>query len=121
MEYAMKTPKAPVLKFKNQGNSKPVEKEPPLKKTTIKPDEALSKETKLPVLRFKNRRNNGKNVLYADCVEAEALFFLMRPRQYLEPIELSWVSKMGFSWEICGDKREFREEMIRIEANELDK
>jgi hypothetical protein len=110
----MKKEKLPILKFKNEKNK---DKD----KQAIHIDKKLSdKQPSLPVLRFKNRRNNGKNVLYAACPEAEALFYLMRPRLFLEPGELPWVSKMGYQWEITGDKREFKEEMIRIEAQGLD-
>ncbi len=74
--------------------------------------------TELPTMKFKNRMNNGKNVLYAACPEAEALFYLMRPRQYLEPAELHYLYKMGHTWEITGDKREFKEEWDRINPEE---
>lgn len=116
----MKTPKLPILKFKSQDNKKSTDNRKQVNSpVTADKKEAIKLPVLLPVLKFKNRKNNGKNVLYANCPEAEALFYLMRPRQYLEPIELSWVSKMGYQWEISGDKREFKEEMIRIEAEEL--
>jgi hypothetical protein len=74
--------------------------------------------TKLPILIFKNRKNNGKNVLYSGCPEVDALFHLMRPRLYLEPNELPYIAKMGYTWEITGDKREFREEWARIQEKQ---
>jgi hypothetical protein len=106
----MKTPKLPIVKFKDQKN---VNKAPIL---NTNPKSVSYNPKQLPVLLFKNRRNNGKNVLYANCPEAEALLYLMRPRLFLEPFELCYVAKMGYAWEISGDKREFKEEMSRIEA-----
>lgn len=111
----MKNHKLPILKFKNQDNNHKNDKVNH-KKLSEKPIE----KKELPMLKFKNKKNNGKNVLYADCPEVEALLYLMRPRQFLEPTELHWISKMGYKWEISGDKREFKEEMIRLEAEQKD-
>jgi hypothetical protein len=111
----MKNQKLPILKFKNQNNNQKEDKV-----NHKKSPEKSNEKKELPILKFRNRKNNGKNVLYADCPEVEALLYLMRPRQFLEPTELHWVSKMGYKWEIAGDRREFKEEMIRLEASTLD-
>jgi len=76
-----------------------------------------SPENNLAVMKFKNRKVYDKNVLYGACPEAEALFRLMSPRQYLNPNELVHIANMGFKWEIIGDIREFKEEMNRINPN----
>lgn len=113
----MKNHKLPILKFKNQNNNK---KDDKVNHKHAGAERKSSEKVELPILKFKNKKNNGKNVLYADCPEVEALLYLMRPRQFLEPTELHWISKMGYKWEISGDKREFKEEMIRLEAEQKD-
>lgn len=48
----------------------------------------------------------------ADCPASQALFELIGSRQYLKPLDLPLVAKMGFTIEITGNIHPLSQEMV---------
>lgn len=66
-------------------------------------------------IKFKSTKIYYDNVLMAACPASEALFELIGSRQYLRPLDLPLVSKMGFDIEITGNIHPLSEEMVEKE------
>lgn len=73
-----------------------------------------------PSIKFKNRKTYTVNALYSASPEAEALFELLSPRKYLVPKDLIHIARMGFTWEIIGDVKEFNTEVKILNLNETE-
>lgn len=71
-----------------------------------------------PVIKLKTRFIQGRSEIYSDSPEADALFRLMK-RKHLSPMELPEVAKMGFDINICGEKKQLKQEMttFNVEVN----
>ncbi len=68
-----------------------------------------------PIIKLKTRLINGRSEIYSDSPEADALFRLLK-RKHLSPMELPEIAKMGFDINICGEKKQLKQEMTSFDV-----